>query len=146
MANPWLETLYSTFSTVFDDFVITSIGGDTQTATEFWGILLNFDFIPAGGCQQEVKENDEILYAFNAFSANFFLVLTGPSTARVGVPVTLTVTDGQTHKPVAGAAVNGVTSDANGKIVITFTQVGTQDLKATKSDAIRSSTLVIQVI
>ena len=146
MANPWRETLYSTFSTAFDDFFITSIGGDTQTATEFWGILLNFEFTPVGGCQQEVKVNDEILFAFNAFNANFFLELTGPSTATVNVAVTLTVTDGQTGKPVEGAAVNGVTSDANGEILITFTQVGPQDVKATKSDAIRSNKLSILVI
>ena len=46
---------YSTFSTEFDDFFITSIGGESQTAKEFWGILLNFQFTPVGGCQQEVK-------------------------------------------------------------------------------------------
>ena len=137
---------YSTFSTEFDDFFITSIGGVTQTATEFWGILLNFQFIPVGGCQQEVKLNDDILFAFNAFNAVHFLKLTGPETANVGSPVLLTVTDGQTGSPVAGADVNGDISDANGHVSVTFAQVGLQKVKATKSDSIRSNQLSILVI
>jgi len=135
-----------TFSTAFDDFFITSIGGDTQTSTEFWGILLNFEFTPVSGCQQEVKRNDEVLFAFNAFNANAFLKLTGPTTAHVGTPITLTVTDGQTGKPVAGATVDGQTSDANGLVTITFTNHGRETVKATKLDAIRSNKLTIVVI
>lgn len=144
MANPWLP--YSTFSTTFDDFFITSIGGVTQTSTEFWGILLNFEFTPVGGCQQEVVHNDQILFAFNAFNANFFLKLAGPNTAHVGSPVVLTVTDGQTGNPVAGATVNGGTTDANGHVSVTFSHIGVQKLKATKPDAIRSNQISILVI
>lgn len=134
-----------TFSTAFDDFFITSIGGVTQTSTEFWGILLNYEFTPVGGCQQEVKRNDEVLFAFNAFNANAFLKLTGPSTAHVGQPVIFTVTDGQTSKPVAGATVDGQTSDPNGQVSVTFTHDGRQTVKATKSGAIRSNKLTIHV-
>jgi len=134
-----------TFSTAFDDFFITSIGTVTQTSTEFWGILLNYEFTPVGGCQQEVKRNDEVLFAFNAFNANAFLKLTGPSTAHKGQPVTLTVTDGQTTKPVAGATVNGQTSNASGQVTVTFTQDGRQTVKATKSNAIRSNKITIIV-
>ena len=94
----WLT--YDRFSTEFDDFPVTSIAGDTQTSTEFWGILLDFVFVLC--CQQEVKVNYEILYAFNAFNALFILKHTSPSTANVNFPVILTVTDGQTGKPVAG--------------------------------------------
>jgi len=134
-----------TFSTAFDDFFITSIGGVTQTSTEFWGILLNYEFTPVGGCQQEVKRNDEVLFAFNAFNANAFLKLTGPSTAHKGHPVIFTVTDGQTSKPVAGATVDGQTSNANGQVSVTFTNDGRQTVKATKSNAIRSNKLTIIV-
>ena len=139
---------YSTFSTEFDDFFITSIGGVTQTSTEFWGILLNFEFTPVGGCQQEVKVHDEILFAFDAFNAVNFLKLTGPGNAFVGVPVLLTVTDGQTGNPVAGAVVHGDTTDATGHVSVAFSiaEVGLQKLKATKSDSIRSNQLSILVI
>jgi len=127
-----------TFSTAFDDFFITSIGGDTQTSTEFWGILLNFEFTPVGGCQQEVKHNDQILWAFDAFNANAFLELSGPVTTPVNTPVVLTVIDGQTGSPVAGATVDGGTTDSSGHVSVTFTHPGLQRLKATKPNAIRS--------
>jgi len=134
-----------TFSTAFDDFFITSIGGDTQTSTEFWGILLNFEFTPVGGCQQEVKKDDEILFAFDAFNANAFLKLTGPASAHGNTPVVLTVTDGQTGNPVAGATVNGGTTDASGHVTVTFTHPGLQKVKATKANTIRSNQLTIVV-
>ena len=146
MANPWCETFYSTFDTQFDDFFITSIGGVSQTSTEFWGILVNFQFTPVGGCQEAVKLHDEILFAFDAFDAEHFLKLTGPVAAHVNVPVLLTVTDGQTSGPVAGAAVNGDISDASGHVLVTFTHAGVQSVKATKSGSIRSNKITIVVV
>ena len=146
MANPGRDTCYSTFNTEFDDFFITSIGGEDQTSTEFWGILLNFQLIPVGGCQERVKLDDEILFAFNAFNAVHFLKLVGPATAHVGHPVVLTVTDGQSGSAVAGASVRAQTSDANGHVSVVFTQAGQHDVKAMKSDSIRSSALTIHVI
>ena len=137
---------YRTFSTAFDDFFITSIGGDSQTATEFWGILLNFQFIPVGGCQQEVKFNDEILFAFNAFNAAHFLKLTGPDFTHINQPIVLTVTDGETGSPVAGADVDGQTSDANGHVSLTFTKIGQEEVKAQMSDSIRSNQITITVL
>ena len=146
MANLWREMLYSTYSTNFDDFFITSIGGDAQTTHEFWGILRNFEFISVGGCQQEVNPNDEILFAFDAFNKDHFLKLTGPGTAKVGQPVTFTVTDGHASgSPVAGAVVNGNTSGANGEVSVTFTQTGSTEMKATKSDSIRSNKVTVVV-
>ena len=136
---------FSTFDTEFDDFFITSIGGVSQTSTEFWGILLNFQFTPVGGCQQEVKINDDILFAFDAFDKAHFLKLTGPKTARVGIPVTLTVTDGQDGSPIAGADVDGDTTDDNGNVSVTFEHAGPTEVKATRSDSIRSNQLTILV-
>ncbi|KAF8910412.1 hypothetical protein CPB84DRAFT_1763592 [Gymnopilus junonius] len=134
-----------TFQTEFDDFFITSIGGDTQTTTEFWGLLLNFQFTPVGGCQQEVQAADHVLWAFNAFNAVHFLKLTGPREAQVNEPVVLTVTDGSTGSPVAGADVNGETSDDDGKVSVTFGEIGLNSVKAEKSDSIRSNALNIVV-
>jgi len=135
-----------TFSSQFDDFFITSIGGVTQTTTEFWGILLNFEFTPVGGCQQEVKKNDEVLWAFDAFNANAFLKLAGPTLAHANSPVVLTVTDGQTGNPIDGATVDGDTTDASGHVSVTFPHPGVQKLKATKPGAIRSNQIVIVVV
>jgi len=134
-----------TFDAVFDDFSITSIGGDTETPTQFWGILRNFEFTPVSGCQQEVKANDDILWAFDAFNKAHFLKLTGPTTAHKNQPVVLNVIDGSTGTPVAGAVVNGQTTDANGNVSVTFTKTGVNGVKAEKSDSIRSNQLDILV-
>ena len=66
-------------------------------------------------------------------------------------PAVLTVTDGQTGKPVAGATVNvsgGIaivmgTTDASGSVTVLFPLIGTMKFKATKTDAIRSNQLTI---
>ena len=144
VANPYHR--FSTFSTEFDDFFITSIGGDSQTPTQFWGLLLNFQFTPVGGCQQEVKHNDEVLFAFDAFNKVHFLKLTGPNIANLHTTVVLTVTDGQSGNPVAGAIVKGETSDANGHVSVTFSTIGEKKFKAEKSDSIRSNQHTIIVI
>lgn len=141
-----LKEFIRTFSPNFDDFFITSIDGETQTATQFWGILLNFQLIPVGGCQQEVKEFDDVLFAFDAFSKAHFLKLAGPHVAYVNEAVELTVTDGSTGSPVADANVNGQTSDANGKVSVTFDKAGIYEVKAQRSDSIRSNQLSILVV
>ena len=68
---------YSTFFTEFDDFFITRIGTSAETSTQFWGLLLDFQFTPVGGCQQEVKAFQDILWAFDAFNKVFFLEASG---------------------------------------------------------------------
>ncbi|ESK86905.1 surface cell-adhesion protein [Moniliophthora roreri MCA 2997] len=138
---PWNGTYFSEF----DDIFITSIGGVTQTDTQFWGILLDYQFTPVGGCQQRVKVGDEILFAFDAFSATAFLKLKGPHVAHVNQPVTLTVTDGSTGKTVQGADVDGAVSDANGKATITFGKAGLHGVKAQKAGTIRSNQVSIVV-
>jgi len=132
--------------TQFDDYFVTTIANQTQTSTTFWGILLNYHLIPAGGCQQEVKLMDDVLFAFDAFNKVHFLKLTGPGYAYADHPVILTVTDGQNGSPVAGAEVNGQTSDANGHVSVTFKSPGAQKVKAEKSDSIRSDALMIVVL
>jgi hypothetical protein len=134
-----------TFDTAFDDFFITSIGDSTQTATEFWGLLLDYQFTPVGGCQQEVETGAQVLWAFNAFNAVHFLKLTGPNLAVKGKPFTVTVVDGSTGLPVAGATVAGATTNSTGQAVITPAKLGLESLKAQKSDSIRSNALEVIV-
>ncbi|TDL28705.1 hypothetical protein BD410DRAFT_239413 [Rickenella mellea] len=138
-------TFDGTFFAEFDDFFITRIGPDTQTSTQFWGILLNFQFTPVGGCQQQVKFEDQVLFAFDAFNKQHFLKLTGPKVAKAGHPVTLTVTDGSTGTAISGATVDGHTSDANGKVTFTIAKPGVHGFKAEKSDSIRSNKVTIIV-
>ena len=131
--------LDSTFFTEFDDFLITRIGDSAQTYTQFWGLLLNFQFTPVGGCQQQVKEGQHVLWAFDAFNKTHFLKLDGPEKAARGTPVTYTVTDGMNNTPIEGASIGGATTDANGKATISFTRSGEHTLKATRSDSLRSN-------
>lgn len=143
-------TFDGTFDTTFDDFFITSIDDVASTATEFWGILADFQFTPVGGCQFEAKEGQEILWAFNAFNAVFFLEVlvdngTGPASVGVGAPVAVTVVDGSTGVPVPNASVGGQTTDANGQVTLTFSTVGSYTIQATRSDSIRSAIFTINV-
>ncbi|KAJ3500986.1 hypothetical protein NLJ89_g9544 [Agrocybe chaxingu] len=135
-----------TYFPEFDDFFITSIGGDTQTDTQFWAILLNFQFTPVGGCQQQVKWGDDILFAFDGFGRAHYLKLSGPKVARRSRPVVLTVTDGETGSAVQGATVAGQTSDTEGKVSVTFSSLGVKNLKAERSDSIRSNRLDIHIV
>lgn len=134
-----------TYSDSFDDFFITSIGGDTQTSTEFWGLLRNFQFTPTGGCQTQTATNDEVLWAFDAFSKVYFLKLAAPVTAKKGQPVVVTVTDGTTGVAVPGASVGGQTTGADGKATVVFDNKGVQKLKAERADSLRSNAAYIVV-
>ena len=142
-----------TYSTTFDDYFITSIGPDTQTSTEFWGLLVNFQFTPVGGCQFLTKTNDKILWAFDAFNKNYFLKLDGKLLAKKGSPFTLKVTDGTTGVPLQNAVVktaNGggasATTDANGNAQFTLNKIGIYVFKAERSDSIRSNAVIVTVV
>ncbi|KAH8102129.1 hypothetical protein BXZ70DRAFT_54836 [Cristinia sonorae] len=146
-------TFDGTFDPEFDDFFITRIGDSPQTATQFWGILVGFEFTPVGGCQQRVHLGDDVLWAFDAFSKNHFLKLAGPVTARSGQPVRFMVTDGMTGGGVAGARVvasgrgaGSQVSDASGHVTFTFNARGVHDLKADRDDSIRSNGVSVLVV
>jgi hypothetical protein len=130
----------------FDDYFIQSIGGDAETSTEFWGLLVNFQFTSVPGCQFEPKPNDEILWAYNAFNAQYFLNVE-PQTASLAIGGTqvFTITDGNTGVPLEGASFNGLTSNANGQVTFTATVAGTFRYKATLSGSIRSPVAIITV-
>ena len=112
----------------------------------YWIGYLNFTYNTVGGCQLEVKSNDNLLWALVSNGDKIALLkLDGPRTARVGQPVTFTVTNGRDGTPVAGADVNGYTTDAHGHVAITFTKSGVNTVKANKSGTVRSNRLDIKV-
>ncbi|TFK52926.1 hypothetical protein OE88DRAFT_1316355 [Heliocybe sulcata] len=142
----------ATYDAEYDDFFITSIAGTTQTTTQYWGILLNYEYIPVGGCQQEVAFGDHVLFAFDAFNKDYFLELSGPTLVAPGSTVAYTVLDGMTRAPVQGAAVVDATSgveegitDGTGKAVLAFKAPGAVLLKARKSDAVQSNGIPVVV-
>jgi len=109
--------------------------------------MLNFEYVP-DGCQQKVKEGDEVLFAYakQHVTDNFYLKLTGPPVAVLFKPVTLVVTDGVGGLPVSRAQVGGQFTDDQGRVTLTFKQVGTQTLKAERPNSTRSNALTIRVI
>ena len=135
-----------TYDTEFMDYFITSIGPSTETATMFWGLLLNYQFTPVGGCQQEVKPGDHVLWAFDAFNKVYFLKVTPSSiVVKKGGSKKVTVTDGTTGVPVSGAVIDGVTTGADGTATLTFPKKGVFEYKATRADSLRSNALYVAV-
>jgi hypothetical protein len=135
-----------TWNSQFSDFLINRIGPDRATATQFWGTALNNVPTEAGGCQVQVKNGDQILWAFDMFSAKQFLALSGPKAAKLGKVFKVKVTDSKNaNKPVKGATVAGVKTDAKGVASLALTQKGTLVLKAEAKSAIRSNALVVRV-
>ncbi|ELU37828.1 hypothetical protein AG1IA_08146 [Rhizoctonia solani AG-1 IA] len=136
---------------------IVAVLGFTPELAVYSGSLLSCDeiqdfdstwFIQVGGCQQQVAAGDTILWAFDAFGKAFFLKLDGPSTAKVGVPVQVRVTDGPSEQAISGASIAGYPSsisDSNGYTTVTFTSAGTKKIKAQRSDSLRSNALTITV-
>lgn len=146
------STWDGTYFSEFDDYFITTIANVSQTDTEFWGLLIAYQFTPVGGCQQRVKDGDDVLIAFNAFGVSAFLKLVVPGgKTPVGTTVVATVTDGMTGNPVAGAVVSGsgfgsVPTGVDGTVRMKFVQKGVFKLKALKTGTVRSNEVKVVVI
>jgi hypothetical protein len=141
-----------TYDSEFDDFFITRIGSSAQTATQFWGLLLDYQFTPVGGCQQEVTAGQHVLWAFDAFNKSYFLKLALQGTAQpvVGGHATFTVTDGTTGVIIPGATVSDgketATSASDGTVTVKFTSPGIKTFKASRDDSLRSNGVTIVVV
>lgn len=129
---------YSSFS----DFFINGIGADV---TYNFAYAVNFTTAGVGGCQFQLAPNSDVLWAANGGTAAHLLKLEGPSDANVGSSTVFRVTDGQNGQPVSGATVANTTSDANGNAAVTFSARGTQTLKASRGDSVRSAALGVCV-
>jgi hypothetical protein len=125
------------------DFFVNRVADEPETSSQFWGLIVNGKFSDTGGCQVELHQGDEALYAFDAFSKSAVLRLAGPGTATVGQPVNVTVTDTEHDVPAANASVHGATTGGDGVATVTFSEKGIYRLKAERSDAIRSNGLVV---
>ena len=123
-----------------NDFFIDTIAGQGAGTNQFWSLCLNYRPISVGGCQQIVKEGDQVLFAFaNSFGnenpTENYLRLYGPKVARANKPVTLTVTDGKgapvkdvTVKDTA-AGITGITN-VNGQVQFTLSPLSRYAFKA----------------
>lgn len=126
----------------FNDFFINGIGSDN---TGNWTYAVNFTTAGVGGCEFQLAPSSDVLWAANGGTAAHLLKLDGPNNADVGSPTVFRVTDGQNGQPVSGAAVADATTDASGNATVTFLTKGTQTLKASRGDSVRSAALGVCV-
>jgi hypothetical protein len=130
----------------FGDFFITRFGPQTS---DVWGYAVNFKQAPVGGCQLQVHTGDDILFASDFFGGPSFaqetlLRLDGPARAASGQAFPVKVTNGETGAPIAGAAVGGTVTDADG-IANVALAAGVTRLKAEAPGSIRSNALAVCV-
>jgi hypothetical protein len=140
MTGTWFDSLGSPS---FSEIAGENVAFDANT-NEFLAEYLNGTASSLGSCAEQISNGDDVLFAYGTGSETL-LRLSGPSTAAPGIPVALRVTawDGT---PVAGASVGGQTSGGDGTVTVgPFATSGAQDLKATKSGAIRSNRLSVCV-
>ncbi|GAA3884251.1 DUF4430 domain-containing protein [Streptomyces sedi] len=50
--------------TSFDDYLVTTIDGQSQTADDFWLISVNGTATPVGGCQFQLSAGDQVDFAW----------------------------------------------------------------------------------
>jgi hypothetical protein len=79
----------------FNDYFIKRFGPDGEKGGKSWGILVNNTFTNVGGCQYQLDEGDEVLWAFNAFNFRPLLALFPAGYTGGSRPLTATATLGQ---------------------------------------------------
>jgi hypothetical protein len=134
------------FDPSFSDFVVSKIGPDASTSSQFWGVAVQWSPLQVGGCQYKVSRGEEILWAYDLFNKKHVLRLSGPRRIRYGKRFSVKVVDGQTNKPVAGAKVGGKKANAGGVARLRLRRVGTKRLKATEATSVRSNQIVVKVL
>jgi len=114
-----------------------------------------------GGCQQETKPGDHVLWAYDASNADHILQLS-PSenftsekgTGKVGYLKKLYVRDGLTGQPVENVTIQTLgrnrelrgsvgVSDESGVVFVEFEGNGTYYFKATKDKSVTSNLVTI---
>ncbi len=127
------------------DFFAERVAGESQTASEFWGVFVNGVQPMVGGCQVPLSPGDEALWTFDAFNKVGALTLTGPDAVRTGAPFVVRVVNSASKAGVAGVQVGNGVTDGNGNAVVTIADAGVFRLKAEKTAFIRSRGLTVCV-
>ena len=131
-----------------DYYPFLRIGSEAiNSSSHYLAFYLNWIYADLGGCSQQVKQGDEVLFAHSSFSQSKVLRLSGPTTATTGETVTVHAEefDGFSGSPAAGAHVFGATTGADGSATLSFAQEGVYRLKAERDDAVRSNAVVLCV-
>jgi hypothetical protein len=140
-AGKWFSSL--------DDFSIDAVGPDAAdpAGNQFWGYTLNYSF-SAGGCQEQVRAGDDVLYGYDIFNKAHLLKLDGPARALVGQAVSITAIDGATGAALPDASIAGApgaTTGPDGRATVSFDSAGLKTLKAERADSLRSNAVKVCV-
>ncbi|KAG6873470.1 hypothetical protein C0995_015173 [Termitomyces sp. Mi166 len=124
--------------TDFQDYFVTRIAGLPEKVdpnTTSWILYLNYVPAQVGGCQLQIKQHDEVLFAFYPHQYPFqaALYLSGPQEVSANVSNPFRVTNGTNGPPIAGASVGGKMTNADGYVSLEFSETGVRRLEAEKS-------------
>ena len=134
----------------------THAGFDNSTSLA-WGLLWNWQVpnfgegLTLSGCQQEIQDGDEVLYAYAIYDGDgreagvYLKVSPATVTAKVGGSVTFTVIDGVSGKPAPNATIHGAPANAEGKITVNYPTAGYFPFKAKQEGAVRSNLVKVTV-
>jgi prenyltransferase beta subunit len=91
------EAFDGEWDTGYDDYFLTQWGPDKQSLSEgaYWGILVNNVLTGVGGCQYELSDGSEVLWAFDAFAGRPYLALFPVGDTSGARPLTATAEPGR---------------------------------------------------
>lgn len=136
-----MEGSFSSYGASFTTIAGEDVSWDSGTSS-YLAEYKNGTLASVGACGDPIQNGDDVLFAWGTGSESV-LALSGPATAAPGQDVALTVTQEDTHAPVAGAQVGGQTSAADGTVHVSFADGGPHALKAAKAGAIRSNAATV---
>lgn len=142
------------FYTSFNDFLITSVLGETpKPKVGYWGIWVDNRYATIGACEIKLKPADEVLFAVDSVKKHEHpLGVIAPTKARAGKPFTLTVvaySDKGKATPLAGAHVRGggldLVTGKHGTVPVTAGASAKLTYTATDTGFIRSAATTVKV-
>ncbi len=133
-----LEGSFGQFGATFAKVGDEAVGFDAATS-RYLAEYLDGRPSQLGGCSEEIKSGDDVLYAYGTGS-EAVLRLSGPDRVAPGA-VTVRVSD-WVGAGVGGASVGGATTGADGNATVQLSP-GPHVLKAEKAGAIRSNAVTV---
>jgi hypothetical protein len=135
----WDGTWYASLG----DILVNNIGPEPPASGTYWTFFDNWKSDPNnGGCADQVRGGDDLVWATWDFSGPFLQLTGTPTRVATGDMFTVTVynQDGSGHAtPASGASVGGQTTDAQGHASFVYGSPGSYVLKASHAGAVRSN-------
>jgi hypothetical protein len=143
-----------TWSTSFNDYLIKSILGDTESSSKsYWGIWINNTYAPTGACGLKLHAGDQLLFAVDSVAHHEHpLAIKAPSHATAGKSFGVKVvwfSDKGKSKPLAGAHLTGagqrVVTNSHGIAQVVASKAGRLTLGASDNGYIRAAHVRVRV-